>query len=315
MTTDADRVQAELRDAADAREEHAQLTRRIAAAAPGIDELESRVAGARSRLADESADVDRLASFSTAKVWAKLKGSHLTDVERETAEREAARYAVAEAEARRDTMRREVASWESRRAGLGDVEARYRAALADKESWLAGADHASAARLAEVAERRGRLEARDREAREAFAAGESAARLLDEAAGLLGSAEGWSTWDTFGGGGMLTDMMKYDKVDRATELLRRADHALAAFSTELADADLPPVQGVRVEQVMRTFDVWFDNIVSDIAVRSRIRDAADRVAAAQHQVRQALTVLAAQGREIRAELAALEAERERLLLA
>lgn len=312
---DADRVQDELRAACDAREEHGRLTRRIAAAQPGLEELERRVDTARARLADESADVERLESFSTAKVWATLKGSHLTDVERETAEREAARYAVAEAEARRDAMLRETAAWESRRAELGDVEARYRAALAAKESWLAENGDASAARLAEVAERRGRLEATDREAREAFAAGEAAARLLDEAAGLLGSAGSWSSWDTFGGGGMLTDMMKYDKVDRATSTLRRADHALAAFSAELADADLPPVQGVRVDQIMRTFDVWFDNIFSDMAVRSRIGEAADRVAAAQHQVRQALTVLADKGREIRAELAALEAERERLILA
>ena len=131
---------------------------------------------------------------------------------------------------------------------------------------------------------------------------------------LLGSAGSWSTWDAFGGGGMLTDMMKYDKVDRATEALRRADMALAAFSRELADVDLPQVRGVQVNQMMRPFDVWFDNIFSDMAVRSRIEDASRRVVQALHQVEQALAALEQKGAAVSRELTGLDARREQLLL-
>ena len=123
-----------------------------------------------------------------------------------------------------------------------------------------------------------------------------------------------STWDAFGGGGLLTDMMKYEKVDRATELLRRADLALAAFSRELADVHLPEVRGVQVDQMMRTFDVWFDNIFSDMAVRSRIQDAAARVGQALGQVEQALGALDRKGRDLARERAALDVRREELLL-
>jgi hypothetical protein len=312
--TDAHQIQSELEHAVAAREERAQLNRRLEGSAPHLADLERRVAELRKTLDDEEADVQRLESFSVAKIWSHLKGSHLTDLDRETAEREAARYAVAEAEARRDAMLRDRAAVESRLRELGDVEQGYRAALAAKEAWAGETGAATAAELAEVAVRRGELVALDKETREAHAAGRAAHELLTQAASLLGSAGSWSTWDAFGGGGLLTDMMKYDKVDRATETLRRADIALGAFSRELADVHLPSVQGVRVEQMMRTFDVWFDNIFSDMAVRSRIQDAGHRVEHALGQVGQALAALEEKGRGIARELADLDARRERLLL-
>jgi hypothetical protein len=311
--TDAHRIQAELEQAVAAREEHAQLTRRLTGSAPHLADFDHRIQELRQRLDSETADVERLESFSAARIWSRLKGSHLDDLERETAEREAARYAVAEAEARREALRRDRAALESRIAELGDVEGRYRRAMSAKEAWVAEHGH-GAVELAEIARRRGRLTALDAETREAFDAGRAAHSLLAEASSLLGSAGSWSMWDTFGGGGLLTDMVKYDRVDRATETLRRADLALADFSRELADVDLPAVGGVRVEQMMRTFDVWFDNIFSDMAVRSRIEDTARRVAQSITQVEQTLGALAEKRRTIERELAELDARRERLLV-
>ena len=312
--TDPNQIQTELEQAVAAREEHAQLTRRLEGSAPHMADLEKYVADRRSILEEETADVDKLESFSVAKIWSHLKGSHATDVERETAERDAARYAVAEAEARRDVMQRDRAALESRIAELGDVEARHRRAIADKEAWVGASGAEPAGALVEIAERRGELVALDKEAREAFAAGRAAFDLLSQAASLLGNAGSWSTWDAFGGGGMLTDVMKYQNVDRATEALRRADLALTAFSRELADVNLPRVRGVEVDQLMRTFDVWFDNFFSDMAVRSRIQDAARRVDQAMHQVHEALTALEQKGRDIASELTDLDARREELLL-
>jgi chromosome segregation ATPase len=312
--TEAHRIQSELEQAVAAREEHAQLTRRLAGSAPHLEDLDRRILDLRRQLDDETADVERLESLSAARIWSRLKGSHLADLERETAEREAARYAVAEAEARREVMRRERAALESRISELGDVEARCRSAMAAKEAWVAELGDGSALELAEIAERRGELTALDCEAREAFTAGRAAYDLLARASSLLGSAGSWSMFDTFGGGGLLTDMMKYDKVDQATETLRRADLALAAFSRELADVDLPAVGGVRVEQMMRTFDVWFDNIFSDLAVRARIEDTAHRVTQAIDQVERALGALAEKRRAIDWKLADLDARREQLLV-
>jgi hypothetical protein len=165
-----------------------------------------------------------------------------------------------------------------------------------------------------VAERKGVLLAEDQEAREAHAAGLVARQLLVDAHDLLGSARSWSTWDTFGGGGLLTDMMKYDKLDRVAQTLRQADHALGIFSRELADLQLGGVGGVQVDGLTRTFDVWFDNIFTDWAVRSRIQEAAARVGQALATVDATLGWLTERGRAYAVELAELDTRRQELLI-
>jgi len=267
---------------------------------------------AREQLQDEQEDVERLESMSWSRIVSALKGRRFTDLERETAERDAARYAVAHAEARNEAAWRDVESVQAQLDALGDVDRVFEEALAAKEQ--AATDPDLARRLAEVSERRGALLAEDREAREAHAAGMRARELLLAARQLLGSARSWSTWDTFGGGGLLTDMMKYDKLDRVSATLREADRALAVFSRELADLQLGGIGGVQVDGLTRTIDVFFDNIFTDWAVRSRIQDAEVRVAQALSAVEHTLNALTERGRAYAEELAELETRRQELLL-
>ncbi len=310
---DGEQIQSELERAVQARREHARLQQRLGAAEKQAQAIEQRVADLRTVLADEHEDVEKLESFSLTRIWATLKGSRDTDLDRESAERDAARYAVAEAEARLDVARRDVESLDAQLRGLGDVQADYAAALAAKERWLTDSGAPGAAELARIAEERGALLAEDTETREAHAAGLAARDLLRQAQQLLGSAASWSTWDTFGGGGLFTDMMKYDKLDRVTAQLRQADLALDRLSRELADVGMRAVGGVEIDGLTRTFDVFFDNIFSDLAVRRRIQDAAARVSGAVAAVEQVLHRLSTRGGEIATQLAGLEAERDALL--
>jgi len=94
-----------------------------------------------------------------------------------------------------------------------------------------------------------------RSAREAHAAGMVARTDLQRAGDRLREARSWSTWDMFGGGGFLTDMMKYDRLDEVSALLGHADLALKRFSRELADLRLAGVAGVDVDGLTCTFDV------------------------------------------------------------
>lgn len=301
-----------LERAAQARREAEGLRLRLEAATRHADETTKRVQEARGRLEDEDEDVQRLESMSWSRILSSLRGRRTTDLEREGAERDAAHYAVAHAEALDEVAQRDVASLQAQLDDLGDVDRDLQAALAAKEQ---SADDPELARqLTEVTQRRGVLVAEDTEAREAHAAGLVARQHLLEAHRLLGSARGWSTWDTFGGGGLLTDMMKYDKLDQVAGTLREADHALAAFSRELADLQLVGVGGVQVDGLTRTFDVFFDNIFTDLAVRSRIQEAEVRVGQALNAVEHALNALTERGHGYAAELAGLDARREELLL-
>jgi hypothetical protein len=307
-------VGAALERAAQARQQAMALRQRLDGSRTHLAHTEQRVEELRGRLQHEQEDVERLESFSATRIWAALKGARASDLERESAERDAARYAVADAEARRDVARREVDALAAELGRLGDVDAGYRDALAAKETWLAGNGSPAAARLSAIAEELGVLAARQAETQEAHAAGVAARAQLVQAQQLLGSARSWSTWDTFGGGGLLTDMMKYDRLDQVTATLHGADLALGSFSRELADVGIAAVAGVQVDGMTRAFDIFFDNIFTDMAVRSRIQDAQQRVAGTLASVDRTLTALQDQGRSLAESAVRLGDEREQLLL-
>ena len=290
-------------EAARLRHDAAALHTRLEAATAHADGTTRRVQEARDELADEERDVDRPGSVSWSRILSSLKGGHATDLQREQAERDAARYRLADAQARDDAAWRDVEALQVRLDALGDVEAAYDAALAAKEDWAVTHDP-ELARL---------LRAEARAAREAHPAGTRARAHLLDAHRLLGSASSWSAWDTFGGGGLFTDMMKYDQLDKVGEALRRADAALGAFSREMADLRLAGVDAVNLDGMTQAFDVFFDNIFTDLQVRSRIQQAGHRVVHALTKIDLALQDLSRRGRQIADELAGLAAQRDRAL--
>lgn len=304
-----------LERAAQARHAAQGLHARWVAATKHADQTTARVQEARDALSEEERDVERLEGLSWSRILTALRGNRSTELEREQAERDAARYALAEGQARDDLAWRDVEALRSQLDALGDVEGEYVAALADREAWSVGHDPETSRVLAEIVERRGVLLAEDTEGREAFEAGADARTHLVQARGLLRSAGSWSTWDTFGGGGLFTDMVKYDKLDQVAVALRRADAALGRFSRELADLRLSGVEAVNLDGMTQAFDVWFDNIFTDWSVKNRIGDAAQRTAAAADVVHRVRTGLAEQERALATRRADLVSRRERLLTA
>lgn len=308
-------VEEELAAARAAVVEHAQQSARRQVAGREAAAAQEALAAARASLADETADVARLESLSLARVWAGLRGDRAQRLDAERAEQQAAEYVAATAQARLDAAEREVRAVDAGLAALGDVQARWHAALAAKEEWVRGAGGAAAAELAAVAERVGGWRAQQVEVAEAQAAADQAARALAAAAGELRGADGWSTYDTFFDGGMLASMVKHDKLDRAAALLRVADAALRHLAVELGDLGEQGVGGVGVDGLTRTLDVWFDNIFTDWSVKNRIAEARDRVEAAGRAVHGVRQRLAERAAAAEAELAALAKRRESLLVA
>lgn len=291
------------------------LETQLAQARQRLDEATRRAEQAVAKLATELQDVARLESMSMTRILSALRGERDVDLNRERAEADAAGYAAAEAEARREAAQRDVTSLIARINAYGDLEARRQQVLAERERELA-ADPASAeaaARLAELATLIGAGQAELVQLDEAAEAAGVARQALSAADSVLGNAGAWSTYDTFFGGGMISDMAKYHRLDQAAQLIRESDQALAHLATELADVGVGGVGGIRVDEMTRFFDVWFDNIFSDLAVRQRIREAAGKVDTALRGVLDVSSHLEARRAEVRASLTELAAEREGLL--
>jgi hypothetical protein len=311
--TTADEPDQHLAAAVEARRTARALDDKILIAEQRCAALDSATDEARSKLGGETTDVERLEHLSWTRILSALRGDRVSDLEREQAERDEAAYRLREAEARARAARIDLDGLRAQRQGLGDVDAAYAIALENKELWTRHHDTSTASELDRIADERGRLAAEQREVEEAIAAGRAALGELNEAARLLESARSWSAWDTWGGGGFLTSVLKHERLDEVATHLEKSDHALRTFTLELADVHLEGIERVSLDGLTSAFDVWFDNIFTDLAVRRRIIDAQERVAQAIDGVRRIHKQLSERSSAVRAEVAGLATARERLL--
>lgn len=251
---------------------------KLEALRPQLVELRTALDRARSRHLKERADVAKLEGWSMRRIATSLGGSRLTELEREQAEAQAAAYELAIAEQRVQQTETREAELHGQASALHEaVETRERILTECSNTLLIVGDDRGQ-QLRRAAEDLAIIENEQRELAEALSAAEVAARVMREAWSLLSSARSWSTYDTFFGGGLIGDAFKYDRIEQATRQLQAADQAMRRLAVELADVGMGPTRGVEITQMTRAFDIWFDNIFSDWAVRNRIEEAAARLA-------------------------------------
>jgi hypothetical protein len=281
----------------------------------GIVDHERHLASLREELAGEESDVAKLEGFSLTRLLVTLRGERQDALARERAEADLVRYRLAEIEARLMAIVGEEAANQTRLDLLTDAPAAYAAALDEKERLLTARKDPRSARLLETADERGRCRAELKEITEAQRAATSAAEALAEVDSKLGSAGSWSTYDTFFGGGLIGSAIKHSRLDDAAEAAARADRCLALLRTELADvgaADMAAPQ-LGITELTRFVDIVFDNIFTDLSVRSRIQDAQWSVDRCRRLVAQIRSNLDRRAEVVRARLAELERQRRELL--
>jgi hypothetical protein len=269
----------------------------------------------RSQYDAEARDVERLEHMSLSRVFASLKGSRLDALERERAEADAARYRLADVQARLTAVQAEHRAARERLDRLASAPGAYAAILTEKERHLTESGDPRRATLLSLASEWGLLSAEVGEMSAAMRDAEAAQQVLAQVRDTLGSAKNWNTYDAFFGGGMLADIAEHNRLDEAARLAAEADRRVAALRTELADIErAEPVSGpLDISAATRFVDLWFGNIFTDLAVRDRITQAQENVAQSLRlvdQVREQLTTRSAQAR---ARLAAIETQRRELL--
>jgi hypothetical protein len=266
--------------------------------------------------AREDRDVARLEGLTLDRVLAALRGSRDDDLARERAEADVAAYRLADARARRDMVLRERDGVQARHRSLSAAESELADALAAKEEHVRMLpEDPRTAGLTELATKRGVMEAESREVDEAMAAAAVAEQALRQVAESLGSAGSWSTYDTWFGGGTISSYVKHDRLDQAQRAARQAEESLAALRRELADVggatEVVPALGIT--ELTRFLDIWFDNIVTDLSVSSRINDAKATTAAAQRAVAAVQRSLRDRRASLHAQSADLSTRRTELL--
>lgn len=306
-------TEADLEEAATTLTELLGASARLDAARRDVREAQEAVADAELLSDAETRDIERLERPSWSRTLATLRGNLVPEHERQAAERAAAVYEAGLATERLRAARARLAAIVEQASRLPEAESRYDSALEAREAAAKEHDEPVAERLTAIAQERGRLAAQDRELREAHAAGVRALALLRKAHTLLTRAEGFASADVFGGD-LLVGSWKYARFDQAVELLHDADAALTDFARELRDVAIAGVPTVEISRLTRTFDLFLDDLFTDLKVRRRIIDVRERTAASATLTHDRLTTLVAQQHEVADRLGALALERQRLLL-
>ena len=129
-----------------------------------------------------------------------------------------------------------------------------------------------------------------REVKEAIAAGESALVSLQMAQERLNGARGWGIIDILGGG-FLSNMIKHSNMRDASVYMEAAKRDLQIFERELRDVSISQNLELEVGSFLTFADFFFDGIVADYLVQSKIADAREEVQEAISRVESLLAEL------------------------
>lgn len=224
------------------------------------------------KLADEKGDVERLENISLVGLFHSVMGSKPERLDKERQEFMAAKLKHDEALKSLEEAQQDVQHLRRRLETLASARAEYEQLLAEKERVVAGAGGEHARKLMELSEWSADLSADCDELQEAIDVGQAAREVLEQVRSELRSAADWGTWDLVGGG-MFSTIAKHAKIGAAKQQAQRAQRRLQEFRVELADADRRLHVRLEFGGFLEFIDLFFDGLIADWVVQSKIQKA------------------------------------------
>ncbi|QDU36820.1 hypothetical protein Mal4_11180 [Maioricimonas rarisocia] len=252
-----------------------------------FQEEQTRHATFKETVEREQADVTKLEGLSLAGLFYSVLGTKDERLEQERQEFLAARLKFDECEETLSEIQDEMRRLKDELSPLTGADEEYRQLLSEKEAFVAGAGGAASERLLDVSEEIADREAEERELAEAIRAGEAARARLREVQTMLKSAGSWGVLDMMGGG-MMATMVKHSKMDAAKQSAHRAQRELRRFQEELADASERLNLSLDVGSFAKFADFFFDGLITDWVVQSRIQEASSACSSAMSRVASAV---------------------------
>jgi chromosome segregation ATPase len=281
-----------------------------------LDRLEqerSRLAELDSILGKEDRDVKQLENLSIKGLFLTVLGSKEEQLQKERQEFLSAKLKHDQSQYQVDALTREAADLKDRLSRLEDVDERYQSVLAQKADVLAHSDDPQAKKLLELSDQLAEVQSENREIREAIDAGQAALNGLQHVVDAMQSASSWGVWDMLGGG-LIATAVKHSRMDEARDAAYHVQDLLRRFRRELADVQGLP--GNLIEEVgsFETFaDYFFDGLIVDWIVQSKIDRSLDNAQKAYDQVAVILTSLQRRQKEIQDRLERLKTNRQEFL--
>lgn len=243
----------------------------------------NRRAELKNILDNEDKDVKKLEKFSITNIFYSILGSKEQQLEKERQELLSAKLKHDECCKSVSALERDLELYKESFNSLLGADYEYENVLKQKEMFILSLNDDNSKKLHELMDDQTNLAAQKKELEEAIASGEAAQIELEHVLDSLDRAEDWGTWDMIGGG-LLATAAKHDHIDDAKEYAHYAKIALIRFQSELSDVDLTTDIDINIGSFETFADYFFDGLISDWIVQSRIRESLDCVQHAAYNV-------------------------------
>ncbi len=263
-------------------------------------------------LSKESQDVEKLKGMSLTGLFYIILGSKEMQLKKERQELLVTKLRYDECLDAVSATEREVAEIEEQLAEFEDLAERYQSLLDQKEKLLVESGGEEAQRLREITERLAGVESDLKESQEAVDAGRAVLAGLDDVRVSLKSASNWGAWDVLGGG-MLATAVKHSKIDDARNQAHHVQQLLRRFQWELEDIEREAEIAIKIGSFETFADFFFDGLIFDWVVQSRINNSLENVAQVESRVLEIVESLQDQVIVAQKELVDLGAERTKLI--
>ena len=277
-------------------------------------EYDREVISLRVAFRKEQEDVEKLKGRSLANYFFQVVGKLDEKLDQEHREAYAAKVKLDAAERELAGIESDISEIQGQLNEIRVAEAQYKDELERKRATLRASGTATADQIIEIEQRIAATEAQKREIKEAISAGYSARGTADLILSELNSADGWNTWDMFGGGGIITHMAKHSHLDSAQDLVSELQSKLRRFKTELADIQITANMQVNVDGFLRFADYFFDGLFADWAVGDRINQSMNSVSSTKSQISRTLDKLSSMEKAADSEISRLKLQLEDLVV-
>lgn len=264
----------------------------------------------------EALDVEHMKKDSLSVTIIKLLGKYEGRVTKETEEMLAAKMEYDKASGRVKELQGEEAELADRLRSLKQQKRSYEEELEKREQVIkSGVAGEASVKYKLLSVEQDNLSKTLVETEEALRAANKVTDTIDSASSHLDSAESWATFDVWTRGGIFSHIAKYGHLDEAQNDANRLDSQLEDLQKELKDVNFSETTGFSgIDSTTRAIDFWFDNIFTDLNVRSRIREDNESLNNLRSKISEISNKLDGIQSGLRKKLKAIEQEKNDLIL-
>lgn len=248
-----------------------------------LEELERKEEELKAVLDKENDDVKKLETKSIAHVFYSILGSLPDRVAEERKEAFAAKFKYDQVIRDIEDIKSQISTLTAEKMAYLDCKKDFDRLYAQKKEALMRESGGTAEELLHLDDSINQARVNLKEIKEAITAGGRVVESLDCALESLRKARGWGTYDMLGGG-LISDIAKHSHIDEAKGEVEQAQRLLRQFNTELTDINLNADISIETEGFRKFTDFFFDGLIADWFMQSKINDSFDNVSDVRSQV-------------------------------